>query len=191
MAPNAMKKICQALLLVPLLSLLAQAQWSTDPGNNLIVGYGLLPEICWDGTGGVYVSFEIHTVYPRQVALQRLNRYGYLPWGEPQTLQGIFPETRYAKLTTDRHNGIIVAFDDDQMISAFPPRYDTRVRAQRVDSAGTFPWGPAGVRVLRMLAQAQPSSRRAFAAAGTVRAARRAAGWPSRPRHHRPAADVR
>lgn len=142
-----MKKICQALLLVPLLSLLAQAQWSTDPGNNLIVGYGLLPEICWDGTGGVYVSFEIHTVYPRQVALQRLNRYGYLPWGEPQTLQGIFPETRYAKLTTDRHDGIIVAFDDDQMISAFPPRYDTRVRAQRVDSAGTFLWGPAGVRV--------------------------------------------
>ena len=28
------------------------SQWSTDPANSLIVGYGLLPEVCSDSAGG-------------------------------------------------------------------------------------------------------------------------------------------
>ena len=31
------------------------AQWSTDPANNLIVGYGQLPELCSDSAASVKV----------------------------------------------------------------------------------------------------------------------------------------
>ncbi len=33
-------------------------QWSTDPNNNLIVGYGLNPELCSDSAGGCYITYE-------------------------------------------------------------------------------------------------------------------------------------
>ena len=38
-------------------------QWSTDPNNNLIVGYGQDPRICSDGTGGCYITYDYHNLY--------------------------------------------------------------------------------------------------------------------------------
>ena len=121
------------------------AQWSTDPSDNLIIGYGGSPQICSDSAGGAYVTFENGT--PQMIALQRVNSQGYLPWAGPRTLQGILMETSYAYLAADGHNGVIVAFEDIQRLGGFPPRYIIRVRAQRVDTAGNLLWGPAGVRV--------------------------------------------
>ena len=55
-----------------------QAQWSTDPNNNLIVGYGLDPNICSDSAGGCYITYDYNsTSYPRWLALERLDKYGY------------------------------------------------------------------------------------------------------------------
>lgn len=36
-------------------------QWSHDPNNILIIGYGLNPELCSDSMGGCYISYEYPT----------------------------------------------------------------------------------------------------------------------------------
>ena len=65
--------------------LTVMAQWSTNPSNNLIVGYGLNPELASDSSGGCYITYEQNTGYPRRLLLERLNRYGYKPWGGKPT----------------------------------------------------------------------------------------------------------
>ncbi len=70
------------LLFVILLSCNSYSQWSTDPYNNLIVGYGLLPEIASDSAGGIRAVhtgrygrvgivkvFDDHTKLPTSIRL--------------------------------------------------------------------------------------------------------------------------
>jgi hypothetical protein len=52
-------------------------QWSNDPNNNLIVGYGLNPELCSDSAGGCYITYEAG--YPAELYLHRVDMYGYQP----------------------------------------------------------------------------------------------------------------
>ncbi len=51
------------LLLIIVLATSLQAQWSTDPNNNLIVGYGLDPHICSDSAGGCYITYDYDNIY--------------------------------------------------------------------------------------------------------------------------------
>lgn len=122
---------------------LIPAQWSTDPNSNLIVGYGLLPEIASDSVGGCYITYEQNLAYPRRLVLNRLDRYGYKPWGTNRRILGEYPEQYSAQLTEDGHGGVIVAYVDRWADSILA----WRVRVQRVDSSGNFLWGPTGVRV--------------------------------------------
>ncbi len=70
-----------------------QAQWSTDPNKNLIVGYGVDPHICSDSAGGCYVTYDYDNIYyPRKLALERLDKYGYKPWGTLKQILGELPE---------------------------------------------------------------------------------------------------
>ncbi len=135
------------LLLVALFECtLCIAQWSTDPRNNLIVGYGLLPELCSDSAGGCYITYEADNLgYPRHLNLERLNRYGYKPWGTYRRILGVEPEQSAATLTEDGEGGVLVGYRDlwtDQLSS-----YRERVRVQRVDSGGNFLWGSTGALV--------------------------------------------
>ncbi|GEM_PF-3333846 len=123
------------------------SQWSTDPANNLIVGYGLLPEMCSDSAGGAYVTYENNTVYPRKIELKRINRYGYLAWDSARLIIGDLPESRYASLTADGNNGVLIAYLDRERDSANHYLYKERLRVQRVDSNGNLLWGSHGVRV--------------------------------------------
>ena len=135
-------------LLVLFASTGLHAQWSTDPSNNLIVGYGLLPEMCSDSTGGAYVTYEVSSTYPRHIALRRLNRYGYQPWNTSIAIQGAKPESRYASLASDGQNGLLIAFlDREWNQNPIDPGYNDRVRVQRVDSSGNLLWGGVGLRV--------------------------------------------
>ena len=52
-------------------------QWSNDPNNNLIVGYGSDPHICSDSAGGCYITYNAGE--PRELFLRRLDKYGYSP----------------------------------------------------------------------------------------------------------------
>jgi hypothetical protein len=124
------------------------AQWSTDPSNNLIVGYGLLPELCSDSAGGCYITYEQGTTYPRHLILERLNRYGYKPWGTGKRISGLLPEQAFAKITEDGRNGVIISYLDVE-VTGTPhlPVITSRLRVQRIDSSGNLLWGINGVRL--------------------------------------------
>jgi hypothetical protein len=124
------------------------SQWSIDPHNNLIVGYGLLPELCSDSAGGCYITYEQNFAYPRRLVLERLDRYGYKPWGSGKRITGLLLEQSSAKIVEDGVNGVIVSYQDVE-ITGTPdsPVITNRLRVQRVDSSGNFLWGPNGVRV--------------------------------------------
>jgi hypothetical protein len=114
------------------------AQWSTDPNNNLIVGYGLNPELCSDSAGGCYITYEVG--YPSKIYLHRLDRYGYQPWGDKRIIAGELDEQSDAKIIEDGEGGVIVSYGDHILHERY------KLRIQRVDSNGTFLWGPAGVK---------------------------------------------
>ncbi|MBA4313216.1 MAG: hypothetical protein C0417_11365 [Chlorobiaceae bacterium] len=121
------------------------AQWSTDPSNNLIVGYGLLPELCSDSAGGCYITYEQNLSYPRRLILERLDKYGYKPWGSGKRITGEFAEQCGAKIVEDGQNGVIITYLDAQETGIY--NRITRLRVQKVDSSGNFLWGSNGVRV--------------------------------------------
>ena len=121
-------------------------QWSTDPNNHLIVGYGEDSHICSDSAGGCYVTYNYETLaYPQKLAVERLDRYGYKPWGTKRQILGELPEQWQAEIIEDGEGGVIVGYEDNEWI---PPYYfNSEVRVQRVDSSGNFLWGQTGVRV--------------------------------------------
>ena len=126
----------------------AGGQWSTDPSNNLIVGYGLNPELCSDSAGGCYITYEENTGYPRQLILHRLNRYGLKVWGgNGVQIVGQLPEQWFAKIIEDGRGGVLVSYIDDEVPVAPPLPFKVRLRVQRVDSSGRIMWDSAGVRV--------------------------------------------
>jgi|WetSurMetagenome_2_1015567.scaffolds.fasta_scaffold21939_3 hypothetical protein len=120
-------------------------QWSTDPNNNLIVGYGLDPHICSDSAGGCYVTYDYENIYyPRKLALERLNKYGYKPWGTLKQILGELPEQSGAQIVEDGKGGVILSYKDRYENL---PRWTQKIRVQRVDSSGNFLWGQTGVKV--------------------------------------------
>jgi hypothetical protein len=121
------------------------SQWSTDPNNTLIVGYGLNPELCSDSAGGCYITYEYGTTgYPRKLAVERLDKYGYKPWETLKQVYGELEEQWQAQIIEDDEGGVIISYFDD---TTTPNNSTYRVRVQRVDSAGNLLWGPTGVRI--------------------------------------------
>ncbi len=119
------------------------AQWTSSPSTPLFVDSGLLPEVCSDSSGGCYISYEVSTVYPRQLFLRRLTLWGYGAWNRVQLL-GNFPSQEGAKVIADRTGGAIVAYLD--YYSSQLSGGAVRLRIQKVDSSGHYGWDSAGVR---------------------------------------------
>jgi hypothetical protein len=143
-----MVRLSSILLLVLLLTYCGTAQWSTDPSNNLIVGYGLNPELASDSAGGCYITYEQNTTYPRRLILERLDRYGYKPWGGGKRILGLLPEQSFAKITEDGCTGVIISYLDIEVTGDPHNQIITsRLRVQRVDSSGNLLWDSVGVRV--------------------------------------------
>lgn len=139
-----MKNFLLVILLFIVSGLKLFPQWSNDPNNNLIVGYGLDPHICSDSAGGCYITYDYHTTsYPRWLAVERLDKYGYKPWGINKRILGESPEQSEAEIIEDGEGGVIVSYIDRYENL---PYWTQRVRVQRVDSNGNFLWGPTGVR---------------------------------------------
>lgn len=136
-----MKKFLQLIIFFILLlkNELLFAQWSTDPNNTLIVGYGLDPQICSDSTGGCYITYGAG--YPAKLFLHRFNKYGYQPWGDRKEITGELDEQNNAKIIDDGECGIIISYGDRVLYNTY------RLRVQKVDSIGNFIWGPNGQKV--------------------------------------------
>jgi hypothetical protein len=139
-----MKKFIYPFFVLLLLPSNFFPQWSTDPNNNLIVGYGLDPHICSDSAGGCYITYDYNsTSYPRWLALERLDKYGYKPWGINKRILGELPGQSKAQIIEDGESGVIISYEDREEATG----WTARIRIQRVDSNGNFLWGPTGVKV--------------------------------------------
>jgi len=136
----------RTLLIALFVTSISHAQWSTDPANNLIVGYGITPEIASDSNGGCYITYIQQVGIYDRILLERLNRYGYKPWGPYKQIVGALPGQTFAEITEDGFGGVIVSFVDVELVSPKEPPIQ-RLRVQRVDSSGNFLWGPNGMRV--------------------------------------------
>jgi hypothetical protein len=140
-----MRKFIFTIFILIAISFNLIPQWSTDPNNNLIVGYGLDPHICSDSAGGCYITYDYENIYyPRKLALERLDKYGYKPWGTLKQILGETPEQSGAEIIEDGEGGVIVCYIDRYENL---PYWTQRVKVQKVDSNGNFLWGQTGVRV--------------------------------------------
>lgn len=119
-------------------------QWSNDPNNNLVIGVGWDPHIASDSAGGCYITYNYDSFYPQKLAVERLDKYGYRPWGDRKQILGELPEQWQAEITEDGEGGVIISYEDNQVIGT---DFTSRVRVQKVDSNGNFLWGQTGVRV--------------------------------------------
>ncbi|MFN0158118.1 MAG: T9SS type A sorting domain-containing protein [Bacteroidota bacterium] len=108
--------------------------------QNTLLGYGLLPEICTDAAGGVYVAYETPISPPRRIEIRRLDRFGIQAWAAPRVVSGTASQSINSRLSEDGKGGAIVSFVD------YEGPGDEHVRVQRVDSAGNFLWGATGIR---------------------------------------------
>jgi hypothetical protein len=146
---NMVDKTYRTFYLLIFITLLPSAtlfsQWSTDPNNPLFVAMGWDPKIVSDNTGGCYITYNYESFNPQKLAVERLDRYGYKPWGVKKQIFGELPEQWQAEVIEDGEGGIIIGYEDNHWI---PPYYfNSKVRVQRVDSSGNFLWGQTGVRV--------------------------------------------
>ncbi|MBI3364775.1 MAG: T9SS type A sorting domain-containing protein [Ignavibacteriae bacterium] len=143
------KHIVSSWMVLLLLPIMLYSQWSTDPTQNLIVGYGLNPELASDSAGGCYVTYEQNTTYPRHLVLERLNRYGIKPWGSVgKMVRGQLPEQWFAKIIEDGQRGVIISYiDEEDTGTPGVPIVRNRLRVQRIDSTGRTLWDSLGVRV--------------------------------------------
>ena len=132
------------LLLIIVLATSLQAQWSTDPNNNLVIGVGWDPHIVSDSAGGCYITYNYGSFYPQKLAVERLDKYGFKPWGDKKQILGELPEQWQAEIIEDGEGGVIISYEDNQVVGT---DFTVRMRVQKVDSNGNFLWGQTGVRV--------------------------------------------
>ena len=131
--------LLSCFILIPMSFYNLFPQWTTNPNNNLIIGYGQDPEICSDSAGGCYVTYE--SDYPTKLSLRRIDKYGSEPWGYKKEIIGEFEEQLDAQIIEDGDGGVIISYGDHDLHSSF------RLRIQKVNSSGNFLWGQTGVRV--------------------------------------------
>ena len=139
-----MKNFLLVITLLIVTNLKLSAQWSTDPNNNLVIATGWDPHIVSDSAGGCYVTYNYESFYPQKLAVERLDMFGYKPWGTKKQILGELPEQWQAEIIEDGEGGVIISYEDNQDNGT---DFTTRVRVQRVDSNGNFLWGQTGTRV--------------------------------------------
>jgi hypothetical protein len=134
-----------------LLPLPLSAQWSTDPSHNLQVSpWGLKPDACSDGNGGVYITWVSFDYRNSKVYLQRVNKYGYVQWNPPLYVGDIHNfQQGGAKVIEDGRGNVIVCYSELVPVDTFSGTiiYIGRVRVHKVDSLGHKLWPSDGVRV--------------------------------------------
>ena len=87
------------------------AQWSTDPSENLQVspwGWGL--DACTDGEGGVFVFWHSHSGANIRIQARRVDKYGYLQWDDYIEIHGNGHYQDELQITPTGENNAIVAY---------------------------------------------------------------------------------
>lgn len=145
MISQQMRFIAAMLLFLP--SMVAQAQWSSDPAvNNPICLAGNLqrnPKVISDGKGGAIICWHDERFaqnFPN-IYVQRISREGFVRW----TINGVAlsPASNSQSkpdIISDDAGGAIVVWTDAR-------NGDKDIYAQRIDSSGNLRWSVNGVAV--------------------------------------------
>ena len=134
---------CAALSLLLLIAPV-QAQWTTDPGQNLLViggsGEQTQPKIGLTKDGGCYMSWIDFVGGGYAVKVQRFNAVG-----EPKFApEGVTLLT--ASLSSSQDYGLTVDAAGNAVVAAqFNPNSEVHIGINKVMKDGSLPWGAAGL----------------------------------------------
>ena len=145
------KQLCTitTILLMMLAAVtVAQAQWSSDPAENLALAdrtdEQAVPKIAATSAGGAYVSWYDHASGNYDVYLQRLSPLGFEEWGHNGLL---ISDNKQDTMVMEYH---LIADSGDNAVLTFADIRDKRtpsVYAYRVGPDGTMLWGEDGIRL--------------------------------------------
>lgn len=130
-----------------------QAQWSTDPTQNLQVSnFGIFVDACEDGNGGAFIAWRTptNTGIDVTVWMQWVDRYGYVRWAQPLQVLGQGDGQSDQQIIYSGNNTAIIAFGDrfDKGPHPIIPGYrlyKSRLTLNKVDTMGNFLWGSTGI----------------------------------------------
>ncbi len=135
------------LMLCMLTSFTLQAQWSSDPNQNLAVsdeaGEQTIPKIATSPAGISYISWYSNEGGNYNMRLQRFDVYGNKQWADEGLL--ISNNTSMTWLTdydmcVDSTDCAIIVFQDIRT-------GDNNIFAYRIDTSGAFLWGADGLQL--------------------------------------------
>lgn len=132
------------LSLFVLMSIMTQAQWSSDTLKRNCVaiasGYQYEPAICSDGNKGAFVSYTDLNYSPSRIYIQHVDSSGYYLWKKngisaaDTTITGFGPKNTH--LVPDNKGGVIVVYSRTIMGGA------DHIHAQHINASGKLLWNP-------------------------------------------------
>jgi hypothetical protein len=135
-------------LLVLLVPLMARADWSDDPLQNLGIavaaGDQALPKLAETSEGGCYISWFDNRSGSYCVYMQRLNSIGEAQWAPNGMLISSHTQMTWLvdyDMTVDQNDNAVVVFSDIRSGGT----NDLDVFAYKIAPDGTFLWGPDGI----------------------------------------------
>ncbi|MCF8368286.1 MAG: T9SS type A sorting domain-containing protein [Bacteroidales bacterium] len=140
-----MKTLLSILSLLFFLISSVNAQWPTDPGENLALstnpGEQAIPKVATSENGVTYVSWFSNESGNYNVRLQKLDVFGNIQWDEGGILISDHPAMTWLTdwdMTVDQEDCAILTFQDIR-------NGDNDVFAYRISPEGLFLWGDDGI----------------------------------------------
>ena len=140
-----MKKIIVGLLL--LVTILLNAQWSSEPTNNTVVsnlsGDQAIPKIANCSNGDVYIAWLSNATGNYNIRLQRYNSDGEMQWAENGILISDHAQESWITdwdMIADNEGNAILAFNDVRS-----GNWD--IYAYKISADAEFVWGEDGIQL--------------------------------------------
>ncbi len=141
-----MKKNFYLLLLMLFVGITINAQWSSDPAENLkltgLAGEEVIPKVRLAPNGDYYVGYFSSENGNYNVRLQRMDNQGNKLWDAEGLLVSSHPAMTWLTdwdMAVDHENHAILTWQDIRMGG------NNNVVAYRIAPDGTFVWGPDGI----------------------------------------------
>lgn len=141
-----MKNNYYLVLLFILTGLTAQAQWSSNPGDNLkltgLTGEQVIPKIRLAPNGDYYLGYYSLESGNYNVRLQRLDNQGNKLWDSEGLLISSHPSMTWLTdwdMAVDHENHVVMTWQDIRVGG------NNNIVAYRIAPDGTFVWGPDGM----------------------------------------------
>ncbi|HSD62918.1 MAG TPA: T9SS type A sorting domain-containing protein [Ignavibacteriaceae bacterium] len=142
---NAFRIFILAVLTIFANTQITTAQWSTDPGTNLMIcdvtGEQVLSKIAMTSDAGCYISWFDTRTGAYNVYLQRLDPFGNKLWASDGLLISNHLQDTWLTdydMICDQNDNAIIVFSDIRTGTLKPVAY-------KISPDGNFLWGPDGI----------------------------------------------